>query len=57
MFKLVKNSNELPEFLKLEFIKEIGFAHKRALEGVGSLLQISGLLARLCEAAQLTKPK
>jgi replication factor C subunit 2/4 len=57
MFKLVKNSNDLPEFLKLEFIKEIGFAHKRALEGVGSLLQISGLLARLCEAAQLTKPK
>ncbi|CAB4021073.1 replication factor C subunit 2 [Paramuricea clavata] len=38
----------MPEFLKLEFIKEIGFTHMRIVEGVNSLLQMSGLLARLC---------
>jgi len=51
MFKVVKNSSSLSEYLKLEFLKEIGFAHKRALEGNDSLLQISGLLAQLCLAA------
>ncbi|XP_028400564.1 replication factor C subunit 2-like [Dendronephthya gigantea] len=39
---------DMPEFLKLEFIKEIGFTHMRIVEGVNSLLQMSGLLARLC---------
>lgn len=47
MFKVVKGS-ELPEYTKLEFLKEIGFAHKLALEGCDSALQLSGLLARLC---------
>lgn len=47
MFKVVKNA-DLQEFIKLEFLKEIGFAHKAALEGCDSVLQVSGLLARLC---------
>eukprot|EP01125_Pyxidicula_operculata_P013253 TRINITY_DN4383_c0_g2_i3.p2 TRINITY_DN4383_c0_g2~~TRINITY_DN4383_c0_g2_i3.p2 ORF type:complete len:338 (-),score=56.63 TRINITY_DN4383_c0_g2_i3:26-1039(-) len=54
MFKVVKNS-ELPEALKLEFMKEIGFAHKRALEGCDTLLQLSGLLATLCKVSQCMK--
>ena len=59
MFRVAKNS-ELPEFVKLEYMKvnpsekvslnvqEIGFAHKRALEGCDSSLQMSGLLATMC---------
>jgi len=54
MFKVVKNS-ELPEFLKLEFLKEVGFSHKQALAGCDSLLQLSGLLARLCRIAKDAK--
>jgi len=33
----------------LEFIKEIGWTHMRILEGVGTLVQLGGLVARLCK--------
>eukprot|EP00252_Welwitschia_mirabilis_P017934 TRINITY_DN4002_c0_g1_i1.p1 TRINITY_DN4002_c0_g1~~TRINITY_DN4002_c0_g1_i1.p1 ORF type:complete len:210 (-),score=36.64 TRINITY_DN4002_c0_g1_i1:130-759(-) len=46
LFRVIKNY-DMPEFLKLEFIKETGFAHMRISDGVGSLLQLSGLLAKL----------
>jgi replication factor C subunit 2/4 len=52
MFKVVKSAPSLSEYLKLEFLKEIGFAHKRALEGNDSNIQISCLLAKLCLAAK-----
>jgi replication factor C subunit 2/4 len=55
MFKVVKNHPSLPEYLKLEFLKEIGFAHKQALEGCESLVQISGLLAKMCKTAKAAK--
>lgn len=48
VFRVCKNHN-MPEYLKLEFIKEIGYTHMRIAEGVQSLLQMSGLLARLCQ--------
>ncbi|KAL3856160.1 hypothetical protein ACJMK2_010945 [Sinanodonta woodiana] len=48
VFRVCKNHN-MPEFLKLEFIKEIGCTHMRIAEGVNSLLQMSALLARLCK--------
>lgn len=48
VFRVCKNHN-MPEYLKLEFIKEIGYTHMRLAEGVQSLLQMSGLLARLCK--------
>ncbi|XP_075993532.1 replication factor C subunit 2 [Genypterus blacodes] len=38
----------MAEYLKLEFIKEIGYTHMRVAEGVNSLLQMAALLARLC---------
>ncbi|XP_053173065.1 replication factor C subunit 2 [Scomber japonicus] len=38
----------MAEYLKLEFIKEIGYTHMRVTEGVNSLLQMAGLLGRLC---------
>jgi len=48
IFRVVK-THSMAEFLKLEFIKEIGYTHMRVAEGVDSLLQMSGLLARLCQ--------
>ncbi|XP_046360276.1 replication factor C subunit 2-like [Haliotis rufescens] len=48
IFRVCKNQN-MPEFLKLEFIKEIGYTHMRIVEGVDSLLQMAGMLARLCK--------
>ncbi|ORY01490.1 P-loop containing nucleoside triphosphate hydrolase protein [Clohesyomyces aquaticus] len=47
MFKVTKSIPELSEHAKLEFIKEIGFTHMRILEGVQTLLQLSGCVARL----------
>ena len=38
----------LDEELKLNFIKEIGFCHMRILDGLDSLLQLSGLIGKLC---------
>jgi hypothetical protein len=36
-------------------LQEIAFAHKRALEGCGSHLQVAGMLAKLCLAAKTAK--
>ncbi|KAL3619319.1 Subunit of heteropentameric Replication factor C (RF-C) [Castilleja foliolosa] len=46
LFRIIKNY-DMPEFLKLEFMKETGFAHMRICDGVGSYLQLCGLLAKL----------
>lgn len=48
LFRVVRNF-QAEEFLKLEFIREVGFCHMRILEGVNSRLQLSGLLAKLCK--------
>ena len=48
IFRVCKTHN-LPEFVKLEFIKEIGLTHQALVQGTQSLLQLSGLLARLCQ--------
>ncbi len=47
MFRVTKTIPTLSEHSKLEFIKEIGFTHMKILEGVQSLLQLSGCIARL----------
>jgi len=49
MFKVTKTIDTLSEHSKLEFIKEIGFAHMKILEGVQTLLQLSGCVVRLCK--------
>lgn len=51
VFRVCKNLN-IDETLKLVFIKEIGFAHMKIIEGLNSLLQMSGLLAKLCQASK-----
>ncbi|RKP07567.1 replication factor C subunit 4 [Thamnocephalis sphaerospora] len=48
LFRVTKNLDDMDEYIKLEFIKEIGLTHMRVLEGVQTLLQLSGLVARLC---------
>ena len=47
LFRVAK-FEEMPEPLKLEFIKEIGFTHMRVLDGLDTLLQMGGLVAKLC---------
>merc|ERR1712000_668960 len=49
MFKVTKTIPTLSEHSKLEFIKEIGFTHMKILEGVQTLLQLSGCVARLAK--------
>nr|KAF6369234.1 hypothetical protein mMyoMyo1_010612 [Myotis myotis] len=46
---LVCKTFQMAEYLKLEFIKEIRYTHMKIAEGVNSLLQMEGLLARLCQ--------
>eukprot|EP01112_Ceratiomyxa_fruticulosa_P013751 TRINITY_DN3884_c0_g2_i1.p1 TRINITY_DN3884_c0_g2~~TRINITY_DN3884_c0_g2_i1.p1 ORF type:complete len:424 (+),score=72.56 TRINITY_DN3884_c0_g2_i1:171-1274(+) len=50
IFRVVKNYEhaDMTEYLKLEFIREIAQTHLRAANGLNSLLQLAGLVARLC---------
>lgn len=50
VFRVCK-SHEMAEFMKLEFIKEIGRTHMLIVQGVSSLLQLAGMLARLCQVS------
>jgi replication factor C subunit 2/4 len=42
----------VPESLKLDFITQISAVHMRIIDGVGSLLQLQGLVAKLIGIAQ-----
>mmetsp|Transcript_18483 Transcript_18483/g.30856 ORF Transcript_18483/g.30856 Transcript_18483/m.30856 type:complete len:333 (+) Transcript_18483:53-1051(+) len=55
-FRLTK-FEEMDEGLKLEFIKEIGFAHMRVLDGVDTLMQLTGLVAKMAITARNLQPK
>jgi len=55
IFRVCKTHQDIVEFLKLEFIKEIGSTHLLLMQGARSLLQLSGLLARLCQVSLRTK--
>lgn len=37
-------------------VQEIGWTHMRILEGVGTLVQLAGLLARLCKLVRAVSP-
>lgn len=50
--KVTKSFDFQNESLQLEFIKEIGIAHIRVIDGVESNLQLSALLAKLCKIKQ-----
>ncbi|WRT68497.1 uncharacterized protein IL334_005473 [Kwoniella shivajii] len=49
VFRVTKGMEELQEYMKLEFIKEIGWTHMRILEGVGTLVQLGAMVSRLCK--------
>uniref|UniRef100_A0A7N0TUY5 Replication factor C C-terminal domain-containing protein n=1 Tax=Kalanchoe fedtschenkoi TaxID=63787 RepID=A0A7N0TUY5_KALFE len=54
LFRIIKNY-DMAEYVKLEFMKETGFAHMRICDGVGSFLQLCGLLAKLSLAWETAK--
>lgn len=47
----------MPEPLKLEFIREIGFTHMRISEGLNTQLQLMGCVARLCAIQHRQQPR
>lgn len=51
IFRVCKRMSSIDEKLKLLFIREIGLAHMKVIDGLDTLLQLTGLLARLCEAS------
>lgn len=51
-FKVVKAHPDLLEGLKLEYLREVGFTHMRISDGVNTLLQLLGLVARLSQKCQ-----
>ncbi|XP_967947.2 replication factor C subunit 2 [Tribolium castaneum] len=54
IFKVCKNM-DMEESLKLAFIKQIGVTHMRIVDGLCSLVQMSGLISRLCMEAKGVK--
>jgi replication factor C subunit 2/4 len=52
LFKVTKASDALPEALKLEYLREIGFLQLRVIDGVDSVLQLYGLVSRLSQKCQ-----
>lgn len=55
MFKVAKAHPDLPEALKLEYLREIGFAQMRISDGVNSMLQLLGLVSRLSLKSEMIK--
>ncbi|CAI4230527.1 unnamed protein product [Auanema sp. JU1783] len=52
VFRVCK-SCELPEEIKMCFIKEIALCHIRVIEGLSTLVQLSALVAKLCQVSLL----
>ena len=53
----VTRTLDMPEPLKLEFIREIGFTHMRISEGLNTQLQLMGCVARLCAIHHRQQPR
>mmetsp|Transcript_2886 Transcript_2886/g.6815 ORF Transcript_2886/g.6815 Transcript_2886/m.6815 type:complete len:341 (-) Transcript_2886:81-1103(-) len=52
IFKVTKVHDGLPEGEKLGYLREIGFTHMRISNGVNTLLQLLGLVSRLCQMSE-----
>lgn len=52
----VTRSSELPEQIKLDYIREIGFTHMKIAEGLNTQLQLLGCIARLSMLGSAKKP-
>lgn len=51
IFRVCKHLN-VDENIKLNFIKEIGMTHMKVVDGLNSFLQLTSLLAKLCDLAE-----
>lgn len=51
IFRVCKRMS-FDEKVKLEFIREIGVTHMKIVDGLNSLLQLTGLLAKLCAISE-----
>lgn len=51
VFRVLKN-HPMEEYIKLEYLKEVGLVHLRIAEGLSTHLQLAGLIARLCKISQ-----
>lgn len=51
IFRVCKRLN-VDENIKLNFIKEIGVTHMKVVDGLNSFLQLTSLLAKLCDIAE-----
>ncbi|XP_026286122.1 replication factor C subunit 2 [Frankliniella occidentalis] len=51
IFRVCKG-HQMDKMLQLDFVQEIGKTHMSIVQGTNSLLQMSGLLARLCDRAK-----
>jgi replication factor C subunit 2/4 len=51
LFRVCKSASGLSERTKLAFIREISFTHMKIADGINSLLQLTGLVGRLCQIA------
>ena len=47
----MKKADPISENLQLQFIRLIGFTHMRIADGLDTLLQLQGLVGRMCSAA------
>ena len=47
-------AHDMPEALKLEYLREIGFANMKIADGVNYMLQLLGLISRLCHKVEAT---
>jgi len=52
-FKVTRAHLNIPEALKLEYMREIGFTHIRISDGCASQLQLLGLIGRLCKKVSM----
>ncbi|XP_055384129.1 replication factor C subunit 2 [Condylostylus longicornis] len=50
IFKVCKKMT-MDEKMKLAFIREIGITHMKVVDGLNTLIQLTGLLGRLCECS------
>jgi len=48
VFRVAKNLDTIPEITKLDIIQAISGVHLRVADGVGTLIQMQGLVGRIC---------
>ena len=57
LFRCLRTIKDIPELLKMELVKEIGFTHMRIAEGLMSHLQLAGCVAKMCMLSKEFKEK